>query len=333
MLCWVCNVRSGDRGGICYICRRPGIQSRTAASLKAWKFAGVFVALMTVGAAVITPALVNPPELPKREGTRQAVSRHRAAPIAYRTVMVEHQVTRKIYPYSIVPGGADDVRAAKRAMMDPAISSHYASFDLSQLREETLTTNLVGYVSYRWGDKIYWTAKKLTLRAGEKVFTDGTHIARGRCLNCYSALPMSPTRPHEPTEAVLDGPVPMPVTDYSFLLLPVLPRELPAPPEELTPTVPVLPATSTVGKKGGIWFPLIPIIPPIHHHPSSSSPAAPGTPGTPGTPLAPGTPIPPSSPGVPVGVVPEPRYELLLAAGLVAIVVAHSFRRRQKQAR
>lgn len=240
--------------------------------------------------------------------------------------MVERQITRKVYPYSIVPGGAEDVRAAKRAMQDPAISSHYASFDLSQLHEVTLATNISGYVSYRWGDKIYWTSKKLTLRAGEKVFTDGTHIARGRCLNCYSALPMSPTRPKEPTEAVLDAPVPMPVTDYSFLLLPVLPRALPAPPEELTPTVPVLPAVSSVGKKGGLWFPLIPIIPPIHRHPSSNSPSTPGTPGSPGTPLGPGSPLPP-----PVGIVPEPSYELLLLAGLIAMAAAHTVRRRQKR--
>lgn len=335
MLCWVCNTRMAGRGGICQTCRElRRFESRTDAHVKPWKFAGVFVALITVSAAVITPAVVTPAQLRPRITRLRVRSRQPAAPLAYRTVVVEHQVTRKVYPYSIVPGGADDVRTAKRAMLDPAIHSHYASFDLSQLREVTLATNMSGYVSYRWGDKIYWTSKKLTLRAGEKVFTDGTHIARGRCLNCYSALPMSPTRPHEPTEAVLDAPVPMPVTDYSFLMLPVLPRELPAPPEELTPTVPVLPVTSGVGKKGGgIWFPLIPIIPPIHHHPSSNSPSTPGTPGSPGTPLAPGTPIPPSSPGVPVGVVPEPRYAFLLAAGFIAMATAHALRRRQKCAR
>jgi hypothetical protein len=185
--------------------------------------------------------------------------------------MVVEQVKRKVYPYSIVPGGAENVHQAKVAMTDPAIKAHYAGVDLAQLKEVKLTANLSGYVSYRWGDKIYWTKKTVTLRAGETIFTDGSNIVRGRCLNCYSARPMLPVRPAEPTEAVLDTPVEMPVTVYSFPKLPVLAPELPLPPGELTPVVPaILPtAVTTIGKTGGgIFFPIIPIIPPIHHHTS-----------------------------------------------------------------
>jgi len=196
-----------------------------------------------------------------------------------------------------------------------------------------LTTNLPGYVSYRWGEKIYWTSKKLTLRAGETVYTDGTHIVRGRCLNCYSALPMLPIRPHEPTEKALDAPVEMPVTVYSFPRLPVMEPALPMPPGELTPIVPTLPLAiaSTVGKTagGGFWFPLIPIIPPIHHHPSSPPP-----PSTPTSPLPPGGPpvVPPGSPPVvpPVAIVPEPHYGWLLVAGFFAMALAHFLRRRER---
>ena len=112
--------------------------------------------------------------------------------------MVVREVKRKVYPYSIVPGGAEDVLQARHAMTEPAVKAHYANFDLSQLKQVKLAATLSGYVSYRWGDKIYWTAKKITLRAGETVFTDGTHVARGRCLNCYSALPMQPIRPTSP---------------------------------------------------------------------------------------------------------------------------------------
>jgi hypothetical protein len=221
--------------------------------------------------------------------------------------MVLEQVKRKVYPYSIVPGGAENVRQAKVAMADPAIRAHYAGVDLAQLKEVKLTTNLSGYVSYRWGDKIYWTRKPLTLRAGETVFTDGTHIVRGRCLNCYSARPMLPVRPTEPTEKVLDTPVEMPEIVYSFPKLPVVAPTLPIPPGELTPVVPTIvpPVLATVGKTGGgIWFPIIPIIPPIHHHPSH----------------------PPSGPGVPpvvppVAIVPEPRYVCVLLAGFLAIIL------------
>lgn len=244
--------------------------------------------------------------------------------------MVVEEVKRKVYPYSLVPGGAEDVRQAKLAMTDPAVKTNYADFDLSKLQAVKLTSNLSGFVSYRWGDKIYWTKKKLTLRAGETVFTDGVHIARGRCLNCYSAMPMFPTRPKEPTEAILDLPREMPVTVYSFPRLPLIAPVIPIPPGDLTPSVPVIPAAigSVVGKRpgGGFWFPLIPIIPPIHHHPTQS-PTSPGSPIVP--PGGPGSPGSPGSPGVPpVAVVPEPRYGVVVALGLLGMVLAYRQRRR-----
>ena len=227
--------------------------------------------------------------------------------------MLVEQVKRKVYPYSIVPGGAETVHEAKVAMSDPAIQAHYAGVDLGKLKQVRLTTNLSGYVSYRWGDKIYWTKKTLTLRAGETVFTDGTHIVRGRCLNCYSALPMLPVRPSEPTEKAFDAPVEMPLTVYSFPKLPITAPVLPIPPGELTPTVPAIvpAAVSTVGKTGGgIWFPLIPIIPPIHHHPSNPTPTPPV--------------IPPVVP--PVAIVPEPNYLWLLAGFFAAILALKRIR-------
>ncbi|MGA2879510.1 MAG: hypothetical protein ABSG13_11205 [Bryobacteraceae bacterium] len=230
---------------------------------------------------------------------------------------------RKVYPYSLVPGGAENVHQAKVAMADPALKAQYADIDLAQLKQVKLTTNLSGYVSYRWGNKIYWTKKALTLRAGETVFTDGTHIVRGRCLNCYSALPMLPTRPTEPTAKVFDTPVEMPVTVYSFPKLPVMAPELPVPPGELTPTVPVLPldVASTIGSTtgGGFRFPLIPIIPiipPIHRHPSHS-------------PSSPNSPLPPPVIPVPI-VVPEPHYGWVLAIGFLAAALADRLRRRKQ---
>jgi hypothetical protein len=128
---------------------------------------------------------------------------------------------------------------------------------------------------------------------------------------------MQPIRPHEPAEATFDTPVEMPVTVYTFPLLPLFAPALPVPPGELTPTVPVLPAAAgpTIGKSGGggIWFPLIPIIPPIHHrHPTS-----------------PGGPIVPVPPPIipPVAVVPEPRYMWILALAFLALILIHRLRR------
>src|SRR5665213_876647 len=272
MLCGVCESRGADGGGICHICRQE-VQKDSPASrlyLEPGRMAGVLVCLLSLAAGLLTPALVSPPRLPWRHASK--LESLAATPVSYVTTMVVEQVKRKVYPYSIVSGGAEDLAEAKRSMSDPAIQRNYANVDLTQLKQVKLTENLSGYVSYRWGEKIYWTARKITLHAGETVFTDGKNIVRGRCLNCYSALPMQPVRPHEPTEAAFDSPLEMPATVYSFPQLPLYAPVLPAPPGELTPTVPILPAVvpSTVGKTGGgVWFPLIPIfpiIPPIHHH-------------------------------------------------------------------
>jgi hypothetical protein len=280
------------------------------------KVAGVLVALLSLAAGLLTPPVVSPQSLPLRPHT--ALLFRRPTPVSYVTSMVEQQVKRKVYPYSIVPGGAENVRQAKLSMSDPAIKGHYTGIDLAQLKQVKLTANLSGYVSYRWGDKIYWTAKRVTLRAGETVYTDGAHIVRGRCLNCYSALPMAPIRPHEPTEAVLDTPVEMPLTVYSFPRLPVIAPELPIPPGELTPVVPILAAvapTAALGKipRGGFWFPLIPIIPPIHRHPSR--------------PTSPGTPLLPPPILIPPVVVPEPNYGWVLAIGFLATILIYRLRR------
>jgi hypothetical protein len=284
---------------------------------RVWHIAGLLVGVLGVVSISLAVGVVRHDiSQSGRNPRRLAVPSDRN--IVYRRSVVLVEETRKVYPYSIVPGGAPNVDEAKLAMNRPDVRSNYANMDFAKLHEVKLASNLSGYVSYRFGEKIYWTAKKLTLRAGELVFTDSTHIVRGRCLNCYSAVPMLPIRPNEPSENVLNTPVDVPVFAYKFPLLPVETPMLPPPLEAFTPTVPILPVVAPI-KPGGFWFPLIPIfpiIPPIHHHPGSP----PLTPTTPGTPIGP--PVPP------VTVVPEPNYAWLLAAGFIALALAHGLRRR-----
>src|ERR1700733_5857103 len=193
MLCWLCHVMKPDRGGLCHKCRQAIQPDSIALRVDSRLMLGVVVAaLLSVAAGMIPPTVGLLPPKPHPVSNIASRPRPHEAPVAYETVMVTEQVKRKVYPYSIVPGGAQNLHEARLAMSDPEVKAHYASFNLAQLKQVKLTTDIKGYVSYRWGDKIYWTAKTLTLRAGETVFTDGTHIARGRCLNCYSALPMSP---------------------------------------------------------------------------------------------------------------------------------------------
>jgi hypothetical protein len=285
---------------------------------RVWHFSAICVAVLGVVSASLAVGVVRRQSSPFHRNP-QKLSVQSDRNIVYRRSVVLSEEVRKVYPYSIVPGGAATVDDAKAAMARPDVRANYANIDFSKLRQEKLVKNLSGYVSYRYGDKIYWTAKKLTLRAGEMVFTDGEHTVRGRCLNCYSAFPMLPIRPNEPSEKVLDVPVDVPVFAYKFPMLPVESPALPAPPGELTPTVPIFPTGGPGGGgPGGPWYPIIPIIPPIHRH-------HPGSPTTPIT-ITGGSPPPPPPP--PVAVVPEPNYGWLLVAGFFALVLIHGLRRR-----
>jgi hypothetical protein len=314
-LCRACQKFAADRGGVCDACRRRVLKDPVAPALRPgiWKLAGLLVGLLSVTSTLIAAAVMTHQTLPWHHRlSLQAGLPSTKRPLTYQIAMVVEQVTRKVYPYSIVPGGAENLDEAKRAMDDPAIKVNYANIDLTQLRQVKLTKNLSGYVSYRWGEKIYWTSKMLTLRPGETVFTDGVHLVRGRCLNGYSAHPMLPIRQDEPSEKVLDTPAEMPVIAYSFPKLPVEAPELPPPPGELTPSVPIFPPAvpSTPGKTGpGIWFPLIPIIPPIHRHPPTGVP-------------------PPFPPPVVVVITPEPNFQWLVAGLLLALMSCHGLRRR-----
>jgi hypothetical protein len=112
-----------------------------------------------------------------------------------------------IYPYSVIPGGVDSVDALKAAIeRDPVVAQHYQNFDLSKARLERLETPRVAHVSYRIGNDVFWTRKQLVLPAGERVITDGSHIARTRCGNQLADAPAA-TSVAEPSAEVLDTPV------------------------------------------------------------------------------------------------------------------------------
>jgi hypothetical protein len=112
-----------------------------------------------------------------------------------------------VYPYSVIPGGVDSVEALKAAIhRDPVVAEHYREFDLSKARVERLETPQLAHVSYRIGNSVFWTRKQLVLPAGERVISDGTHIARTRCGNQLAATPAT-TSAAEPSARELDTPV------------------------------------------------------------------------------------------------------------------------------
>jgi hypothetical protein len=247
-LCRACQKELADRGGVCYACRFRFLKDPVPPTARpgGWILAGLSIILLSVSSSLIAAAVIlhqTPPRLSANSTS---------APVAYEMTMVVAPETRKVFPYSIVPGGAENLDEAKRAMNDPAVKANYAGTDFTRLRQVKLTRSLSGYVSYRAGEKIYWTSKMLTLRAGETVFTDGVYLVRGRCLNSYSPRATLPVWANEPSEQALDTPMEMPVVAYSIPKLAAIAPQLPPSPESLTPAVPIFPPSG-----------LVPIIPPL----------------------------------------------------------------------
>jgi hypothetical protein len=115
---------------------------------------------------------------------------------------------RRVYPYSIVPGGVADAKELGRVIReDKVVAAHYAEFDLSRAHEKTVTVPRAVHVSYRKGDKVYWTAKKVMLAEGETLLSDGIHEARARCANQISDTPRLPVEAHGPSAEELDSSV------------------------------------------------------------------------------------------------------------------------------
>ena len=112
-----------------------------------------------------------------------------------------------MFPSSVIAGGADTAQELRNAVMaDPVVAQHYSDFDLANVRRVTLNAPQLMYVSYRVGNKVFWTKRRLTLAKGETVLTDGRSMARTRCGNRVSALPVRPNALAEPAPEDFNAP-------------------------------------------------------------------------------------------------------------------------------
>jgi hypothetical protein len=213
---------------------------------------------------------------------------------------------RPVYPYSVVPGGVEDARELKWvAEHDPVVASHYAGFDYDHARVVRLVLARTVYVSYRIGNKVYWSRHRISLKKGETVITDGTMTARTRCGNRVEEVPQQATSSSEPPAVEYDRPA-MPSLGTATTGLPIpFQSSLLSNPPGMGPTLPL----STYSPFGeGIWVPISP--PPlpgvcgVGKKPTTTTTKRKGN---------------PCGNGGGGGVVPEPGTWLMVASGLAAM--------------
>ena len=76
-------------------------------------------------------------------------------------------------------------------------------------------------MSYRIGNQVFWTKRKVALRAGEAILTDGRSKIRARCGNCISDTPMQPTlQAEEPLPSEFDRGIVPPLASLGESELP-----------------------------------------------------------------------------------------------------------------
>ena len=261
---------------------------------------------------------------------------------------------RPVYMHSVVPGGVYSASELRSAIRDDAVvAAHYRDLDQSRLRTEIVAQDRYVHVSYRKGDRIFWTKNKVLLRQGETIITDGKTQVRARCGNCISEDPLLPTSESEPEVIEFDKLVEGPPTSAPALATPPI-ALLPEPMDPLGAGVgapsleagPIEPLAS--GRFGNGLVPPLSAsngdpTPPVDI-PNGTS-ARPSSPNPPGTDLPPFTPFPELPPPggndppsllppehfpppelTPLDVpsdpipVPEPGTLLLIGAGVAALI-------------
>jgi len=148
----------------------------------------------------------------EKEVDQDALAAVLAKPAAPGVVRVADQPmpagARRVYPYSIVPGGLNGRAELVQAVMaDKVVAAHYAGFDVHKASLRRVGKPRAVYVSYRKGEQVYWTSKKMMLAEGETLLSDGEHDIRARCGNRIADTPQLPVEVKGPSEQELDKPV------------------------------------------------------------------------------------------------------------------------------
>ena len=131
-------------------------------------------------------------------------------PVASAALWATTRPARLVYPYSVIPGGVQNVQELSDAVAhDPDVALHYASFNFHRAHIVRLAADQRMYMSYKRHGRILWTKTPHLIRAGEEVITDGKVTARKRCGNRLAVKPEGMVAPVEPSESDFSQPVAM----------------------------------------------------------------------------------------------------------------------------
>lgn len=274
---------------------------------------GLAIGFARVALPYLSPSLFHASQLIRPD--QQAVEASRGILELTQQESMREIENHPVYPYSVVPGGVRSVGELKwAAEHDPVVGAHYAGFDFNHARVVVLKATLSAYVSYRIGNKVYWMRRRVSLKKGETVITDGKMTARSRCANRVEEVPQQATSSSEPPAAKFEEPV-HPSTGTAF-------ASPPAPFQSALLNRPALPGLGPAPPLGlydpfgtGTWVPIapppLPSICGVGKKPTSGVVTPPDT-----TKKGKGDPC---GSGGSSGEVPEPGTWLLFGTGLAAI--------------
>jgi len=250
------------------------------------------------------------------EPDRQSVEGTRDRFLAVQRAALSEFEKRPVYRYSVVPGGVRTVQELRRAAeRDPVVGVHYAGFDFAHARIVKLALARTAYVSYRIGNRVFWTRHRVSLKKGETLITDGKITARTRCANRVEETPQQENSQNEP-----------PIAKFEELVSPKMGTAIESPPAPFQSALanrgpvaslgPALPLGMYDPLGGGqSWVPLIPPPLPSVCGVGGKKPKTTGLESASSSKKKKFDPC--GSGGGGMGVVPEPGTWLLVASGLV----------------
>jgi hypothetical protein len=176
--------------------------------IRRW-LAVLVLAIVTVGASALALMYFSPSLFRPDNPVPARISEFKTQATPVNQILSQAPPARPIYPYSVVPGGVEDVNELRWvAEHDPIVGAHYAGFNYARAQVVRLTLARTVYLSYRIGNHIYWTRRRIQLKKGEKLITDGRITARTRCANRVEETPQQQeAKATEPVPEKFDEPM------------------------------------------------------------------------------------------------------------------------------